>query len=147
MFVGLALPLDRSSSDVPAPDDPSGRDLGRPLSPSSRPERLPGLTEAGPQRNKRPDPEIRLRRMPRAVPLGDRSGGRLLVALFWLDFDRIVVAPRRRSARLTDAYSTVAVTAASRTAESAAPAAPTASSLTRASAAVWLVRGVAFVHR
>jgi hypothetical protein len=72
---------------------------------------------------------------------------RELAGLFWLDFDRVFVAPRRRSARLTDADSTVAVTAASRTAEPAAPAAPTASSLTRASAAVWLVRGVAFVHR
>jgi hypothetical protein len=71
----------------------------------------------------------------------------LLVGLFWLDFDRVLAPTRRWSPRLTDADSTVAVTAASRTAESAAPAAPTASSLTRASAAVRLVRGVAFVHR
>jgi hypothetical protein len=71
----------------------------------------------------------------------------LLVGLFWLDFNRVLVPTRRWSPRLTDADSTVAVTAAPRTAESAAPAVPTASSLTPASAAVGLVRSVALVHR
>lgn len=72
----------------------------------------------------------------------NRTSGRL----FWLDFDRVLVPTRRGFPRLTDADSTVAVTAASRTTESVAPAVPTASSLTRASAAVQVVRNVALVH-
>lgn len=78
--------------------------------------------------------------------MGHNKRGGLLVGLFWLDFHRVLVSSRQRSPWLTDADSTVAVTAAPPTV-SAAPAAPSASSLTRGSAAVPLVRGVAFVHR